>query len=289
MMNISIIGGGRLGTNLGFALVKKGFSIKAISCKSLFSAKESVNSVAQGIPLVSNVECASLGNLIFICVPDGEIEKVSKELSLSELNWGGKYVFHCSGLLTSDTLSSLKEKNAYVASFHPIQSFSQKKPVENKFKGIYFGLEGDKEALNLAKKIVEKLEAKSLIISKENKALYHTACTIASNFFVVLLDIATELLKETDISKELAFNSLLPLVKGTMENIEKYGIKKALTGPLVRGDLETIHAHIKALKEKGKTDLLEIYKHLSLFALNSFTIKTKLEILTRLRDLLLHK
>jgi len=271
MMDISIIGGGRLGTNLGFALTKRGFLIKAISCKSLSSAKESVNFVGQGIPLANNVECASLGNLIFICVPDREIEKVSKELSSSELTWKGRYVFHCSGLLTSDALSSLKEKNAYVASFHPIQSFSQKKPIEDKFKGIYLGLEGDKEALDLAKKIVEKLEAKYLIISKENKALYHTACTVASNFFVVLLDIATELLKEAGISQELAFNSLFPLVKGTMENIEKYGIKKALTGPLVRGDLDTIHAHIKALKDKPEE--LKIYHQFSLKILKSSKVK----------------
>ena len=271
MMDISIIGGGKLGTNLGFALVKKGFSIKGVSCRSLSSAEESVNFIGQGVPIASNVECASLGNLIFICVPDREIEKLGNELSSGGLNWKGKYVFHCSGLLTSDALSSLKEKNAYVASFHPIQSFSQKKPVENKFKGIYFGLEGDEEALNLAKKIVEKLEAKYLRISKENKALYHTACTIASNFFVVLLDIATELLKETDISKELAFNSLFPLVKGTMENIEKFGIKEALTGPLIRGDLETIHAHIKALEDKPEE--LKIYHQFSLKILKSFKIK----------------
>ncbi|MCP2606644.1 DUF2520 domain-containing protein, partial [Candidatus Aminicenantes bacterium AC-708-I09] len=147
---------------------------------------------------------------------------------------------------------------AFVASFHPIQSFSQKRPIEDKFKGIYFGLEGDKEALNLAKRIVEKLEAKYLIISKENKALYHTACVITSNFLLVLLDIATGLLEEAGVPKDLTFNSLLPLVKGTLENTEKYGIKKSLTGPLVRGDSETIHAHIEALKDKNKTELLEI-------------------------------
>lgn len=268
-------------------MVKKSFSIKAISCKNFSSAKESINYIGQGTPFTNNVECASFGNLIFICVPDREIEKVSKELSSSKLNWKGKYVFHCSGLLTSDLLIPLKKKGAFTASFHPIQSFAQKKPDENKFKGIYFGIEGEGEAIILAKEIIQHLEGKYLILSKENKPFYHLACTIASNFLIAILNLAMELMKEINLSEELTFQSLQPLIQGTIENADKLGVKSALTGPVVRGDIDTIKSHLKALKKNPNE--LRIYQELSLYALNITQSKLNSTIVNSLKYLLSHK
>ncbi|MFQ6082896.1 MAG: Rossmann-like and DUF2520 domain-containing protein [Candidatus Aminicenantia bacterium] len=287
MISISILGAGKLGTHLGFALLKKGYPIKAISCKTSQSARESAELIGQGQIFTDNSQAAREGELIIICLPDGEISKVVKELSSSSLSWEGKYVFHCSGLLTSDLLTPLKKKGALTASFHPIQSFAQKKPDEKKFKGIYFGIEGEKEALTLAKKIIRHLEGKYLILSKKNKPVYHLACTIASNLLIGILNLAMELMKEINFSGELAFQSLLPLIQETIENADKLGVKSALTGPLVRGDINTIKSHLEALKKKPNE--LRIYRELSLYALNITQSELNSTSVKSLKNLLSHK
>ena len=246
MMDIAIIGAGRLGTSLGYALRKKGYTIKAISCKNLPSARESLKIIGEGRALTDNREAASKGELIFICVPDEKIEMVAKELSRSDLEWSKKHVFHCSGLLPSRILSSLRKKKAWTASFHPVQSFPSKRANESQFKDIYFGLEGCAESLSLGKKIVRQLGGQVLILEASEKPLYHAACSIASNFFVVLLDIATSLLSQMGLEKK-SIQILFPLVKGTLHNVKKFSIGSSLTGPLVRGNHHSIEKHIQAL------------------------------------------
>ena len=245
-MDIAIIGAGRLGTSLGYALRKKGYTIKALSCKSLASARESRKIIEEGKALAVNREAAKKGEIVFICVPDEKIEKVAKELSCSDIDWLKRHVFHCSGLLPSEILSPLRKKGAWTASFHPVQSFPSKKVSESQFKGIYFGLEGCAQSLSLGKKIVRQLGGQALILEASEKPLFHAACSIASNFFVALLDIATSLLSQMGLKKE-SLQILFPLVKGTLHNVKEFNIESSLTGPLVRGDRRSIEKHIQAL------------------------------------------
>jgi len=248
MTNISIIGAGRLGTSLGNALSKKGYRIKALSCKRFSSARESRKIIGEGRIFSDNIQAARIGELIFLCLPDEKISEVTKELSSTEINWSKKYVFHCSGLLPSQILKPLKDKGALTASFHPIQSFSQKTTAPKQFENIYFGLEGNSKALALSQKIVQQLGGHPLILRVKDKALYHTACNTASNFFVVLLDMAVQLLKQTGLQERKAFQILYPLVKGTLHNVKKFDIKASLTGPVIRGDQKSIKEHLETLK-----------------------------------------
>ena len=248
MTDISIIGAGRLGTSLGNALAKKGYRIKALSCKTLSSAKESRQIIGAGRALTDNVQAARIGELVFLCLPDEEIAKVTRDLSGSEVNWSKKFIFHCSGLLPSEVLKPLKAKGALTASIHPVQSFSQKTTAPVQFKNIYFGLEGCSEALAISQKIVQQLGGHPLILQAKDKALYHAACSIASNFFVVLLDMAVHLLMQTGLHEGQAFQILFPLVKGTLHNVKKFNIRASLTGPVVRGDQKSIQKHLEALR-----------------------------------------
>lgn len=247
MINISIIGAGRVGACLGYALRKKGYRIKAFSCKTLSSARESRKIISEGKPLTDNREVASKGEIVFLCVPDEEIERTAKELARTDIDWSKKAVFHCSGLLPSQILSPLKRKGALTASFHPVQSFPAKRAEAKQFKGIYFGLEGCPEALSLAKTIVGKLGGRALILQPSEKPLYHAACSMASNFLVVLLDQATSLLAHVGFEEE-SLKILFPLVKGTLHNVKKFNIGSSLTGPLVRGDSKSLGIHLESLR-----------------------------------------
>ncbi|MFB0564653.1 MAG: Rossmann-like and DUF2520 domain-containing protein [Candidatus Aminicenantaceae bacterium] len=248
MIDTAIIGAGRLGTSLGYALSKKGYRIKAVSCKRLSSARQSLQIIGEGKAFTDNTQAAKEGELLFLCLPDSEIAKAAEELAVSTLPWRKKTVFHCSGLLPAGVLKPLKTKGALTASLHPVQSFSQKKGDLKQFEGIYFSLEGDKGALDLAQKIVDHFGGTSIFIKGKDKPLYHLACSIASNFSVVLLNVAVSLLKDIGLEEDKALKVIMPLIKRTQQNIEEVGIKSALTGPIIRGDEKPLEEHLKALK-----------------------------------------
>ena len=210
MKDISIIGSGRLGTSLAYALSKKGYRIKALSCRTESSAEESRQIIGEGTASTDNIYTASVGQLVIMCLPDDKIIPVTGKLARSDVNFSKKFVFHCSGLFPSELLQPLRAKGASTASFHPIQSFSNKRTAPEQFEGIYIGLEGCSEALSLSQKVVKGLRGHSLILQAKDKPLYHAACSTASNFLVVLLDMAVSLLKNMNIQEEKAFEILLP-------------------------------------------------------------------------------
>lgn len=289
MIDISIIGAGKLGTCLGYALSKNGYKIKALSCKSTSSAKESRKIIGKGKALINNVETAREGELVIVCVPDEKIEKVARGLAMSDIEWSKKFVFHCSGLLAAAALKPLQRKGALTASFHPIQSFSRKIANTKQFEGIYFGLEGCPEALSLAKKIVLKLGGHYIILQAQDKPAYHAACSIASNLFVALLDIAVSLLEKIGFKEEKATTILLPLVQGTLHNVKKFNIWPSLTGPAIRGDHQSIKKHLESLRNFPL--YYEIYSKLTIQALEIARKEKKLspQKIKALRNLLEEK
>lgn len=257
MSDIIIIGAGKLGTCLGYALSRKGHRIAVISDKNLSSAQESRQIIGQGRFTDDNRAAALNGHWIILAVPDDAIETVAEELADSDIEWQDRLVFHCSGLLSTESLKPLKLRGAWVASLHPVQSFPQKKPDPHAFEGIYFGLEGKGEALNLVKEITQQLGGKYVILEARNKPLYHTACSMASNSLATLLDTATELLAKAGLDDSTAHSVLFPLVQGTLQNVKKFDAGTALTGPVVRGDVESIAKHLEALG--GLPDIRSLY------------------------------
>jgi predicted short-subunit dehydrogenase-like oxidoreductase (DUF2520 family) len=209
---------------------------------------------------------ASEGETILITVPDREIQRVVQELSKSPVAWPQKTVLHCSGLLPSAVLLPLKKEGAAIGSLHPAQSVCRKRPLPGQFRNVYFGLEGERRSLVVARKIVKALEGHPLILRPEDKPLYHAACGIASNYFVVVLETAVSLLRGMGLSEELAGRVLFPLVEGTLRNAKEFGVEASLTGPIVRGDIGTLRAHLKALRDRPS--VRRIYFALGLRALD---------------------
>jgi predicted short-subunit dehydrogenase-like oxidoreductase (DUF2520 family) len=249
MNTFSIIGSGRLGTSLALALSKKEWTIRSLADKSQAAAKESRKIVGAGKASADWLGAAADASVLFLCIPDEEIEKTAARLARGLVNWRGKVVFHTSGILSSKILEPLRRRGASVASFHPIQSFSSKRTPANRFKNIYYGVEGDSQALSLAKKIARRLGGRTLLIKPQDKPLYHAACSMASNLFVPLLDLSCELLRAAGIKGGQAGLVLFPLVEGTLQNVKHLDVKTALTGPIARGDEQTVKRHIRALRK----------------------------------------
>jgi len=247
MKDIVIIGAGRLGASLGRALAEAGIPVKAVADLKLESARRTGRLFPGCRATNDNLEAARLGQAFFLCVPDSALGPVAVELSGSGLDWGGKIIIHCSGLLDSGVLAPLRRRDALTASSHPARSFPDK-PVRRAFRGVSVAIEGQARAATWVRTVFLRLGAKPLALRAEQKPLYHTACALASNDLVVLLDMALELLRAAGFSEKRAWELIEPLVQGTLHNVNKLGTAAALTGPLVRGDAETVARHLDVLK-----------------------------------------
>ncbi len=267
MAEIAIIGAGRLGTALGRALAKRGHTITALTCGSGASARESGRIISQGRIFSKNRDAALRGQVIFLCLPDQEIPKVVQELAGERIDWTGKFVFHTSGLLPAKVLRPLEAKGALTGSFHPAQSFARKETSPAHFRGVYFGLEGNRKALALARKIVRQLGGHALALRPKEKPYYHAAGTMTSNYQAILLEIAAGLLKQAGIGQKAAEKLLFPLAQGTLRNVKKFDIQDSLTGPVIRGDSATIKAHLNVLRRFPR--YREAYRKLGLVALQT--------------------
>ncbi|HVN70886.1 MAG TPA: D-glycero-beta-D-manno-heptose 1-phosphate adenylyltransferase [Desulfomonilia bacterium] len=181
--------------------------------------------------------------VVFIAVPDGHIRRIAERIqSLWGQSCRGIVFFHFSGLLTSDELAALSHEGAATGSLHPLQSITDADRARQILKGSIFTFEGSQEAIEAARDIVGTIGAFMLSISREHKVLYHASAVVASNYLVTLLSQASEIM--ASIGMDL--KHLMPLIKGTLSNIEEHG-SKALTGPIARGDWETVQAHVNAL------------------------------------------
>lgn len=247
MTGVAIIGAGRLGTSLGRALAKKGYPILWIADRKPAAARESRRIIGQG-RATSDIVRAGEAGIIVLSVPDEEIERAARRLARTSGVWHGKIVLHTSGILSADALAALRSKGASCASFHPVQSFPRKDLPPVHFKDIVIALEGDEAALRAARRMVRSLGARALLLQARDKIFFHAACSMASNLFVPLFEMARTLLRRIGIKDAGAVRILLPLVEGTLRSVKHFDGADALTGPISRGDVETVKKHLEALK-----------------------------------------
>ncbi|MDR9416529.1 MAG: DUF2520 domain-containing protein [Gracilimonas sp.] len=260
---ISIIGPGRVGKAL-----MRVFSQKKYQVLSVFHHKPISESIVSLYPdthfeMELPADEEEIGEITFITTSDNVIPEVAKELAEKMESLVGKYVVHCSGTFGSDVLKPLKSKGAKVACFHPMKAVT---PQTEDFKEIWFDLEGDEVVVSVLEHIADELGGHALRVNAKDKKLLHLSATIASNYLVVLADLAASVSDSGNINKSKILEVLLSLMENTTANISDIGIEEALTGPIARGDLATIESHIKTLQKFP--DILEIYKILGRKALN---------------------
>jgi predicted short-subunit dehydrogenase-like oxidoreductase (DUF2520 family) len=152
---------------------------------------------------------------------------------------------------------------AAVGVFHPLQTFAAVPQAIANLPGSTFAIEAEEPLLTTLKAMAEALKCRWVVLKAEDKAVYHAAAVIASNYLVTLVKLADDLWQTFGIPREQATQALLPLLKGTLANIESVGIPQALTGPIARGDVATVKKHISAL-QKEAPDALSTYCELGL-------------------------
>lgn len=247
----SVIGCGRVGICLSAFLFKEEYEPAGFFSRSRTSARAARAAAGCGTVFDTAADCARAGDIVFITTPDGVIETVCNDLAQQNALGAQTLVFHLSGAHSSEILARAKQAGAIVGSIHPLQSFAPYEPGQaSPFEGINISVEGDPDAVAQGKNIAAALGALAFAIPTESKTLYHASAVVASNYLVTLVRFALTLLMETGLREDVAFEILSPLIQGTLSNIGSRGCTRALTGPVARGDHETVSRHLADIEEK---------------------------------------
>jgi predicted short-subunit dehydrogenase-like oxidoreductase (DUF2520 family) len=271
---VSVIGAGRMGTTLGRALHRLGYSVELVVTRHASTSRRAaklVNGEATTMDQLSRLDASRerlfASNFLLISTPDDALAAVADQLStLFQAQKGtnnGKVrrriALHTSGALSSDVLAPLRVAGFAVASLHPLISIADLKSDQKIFRGTYFCIEGDREAARVARAIVRELGGNSFTVAPKSKALYHAAAVMSSGHVTALFDLAVEMLKRCGLPERRARQVLLPLLKSASDNLQSKGSAQALTGPFARGDAKTAEKHLAALESAGMDAALAAY------------------------------
>ncbi len=263
MKSVSIIGAGAVGHSLAFALRDGGCIPEAIYSKSIVSASTLARSV--GTKSFGAVSVARLtSKIVIISVPDAEIGGIAALIAGNAGSLKGMIFLHTSGALTSDELLPLRRKGGSVGSMHPLQTFSKRRS-RTEFANVYCAIEGDALAVKAARAVARIIGARHFTIRKKDKIIYHIAAVFASNYLVTLLSVSERLGRTISIPENNFRKIIAALVNQTVENVLHTSPADALTGPIKRGDGNTVSKHIRKLEStKDLKHLLPLYAALGM-------------------------
>lgn len=258
-MKFGIIGAGIVGTALAVRLEEAGHECIGVHTRSRLSYERFSSYLT--IDHLRLEELVPAADILFLTTQDGMIRTVAEDLNTKDLIKPGQVWIHCSGSLPSDILRVKESSPIQCLSLHPLQAFASVEKALTILSGTHFGIEGDNP--ELGERIVKDLGGIPHPILAAQKSLYHAGAVVASNYLVVLTSLAVELFAEAGIQAEEALASLLPLMRGTLFNLEQVGLPQALTGPIARGDAQVVKGHLDHMP----SNLMEIYQILGLKAL----------------------
>jgi predicted short-subunit dehydrogenase-like oxidoreductase (DUF2520 family) len=260
---VAVIGAGRLGGAFGRLLARAGYPILAVTARTRRSAAAAARFVGAGRPTTDPAAAVAGARIVLIATPDRTIRAVCERIARGGGLHPGALVVHASGAQSRDLLDAARAAGALRAVLHPLQSIPSREQGVANLPGSFFRVEADRGARRRAVALLRALGGVELALPRwrgapDDTALYHAGAVAASNYLVTLLDFAVRHLQALGADRQQALQALLPLVRGTVANLERLGLPQALTGPIARGDVPTVAAHVGALQRRAP-DLLELY------------------------------
>jgi predicted short-subunit dehydrogenase-like oxidoreductase (DUF2520 family) len=198
---------------------------------------------------IPGVEALTYENLpakisrVLIAVPDDAITEVAGRLTQAN----PQVAIHTSGNLGGEVLYPLSAQGTACGAMHPLQTLTGSPEDVSALRGAAFAISGEQDAIAWARSIVHAIGGEALQISPECRAFYHAAAVMASNYVIALVDTSEFLFGEAGVASDAARRILSPLLRKAVENTLTRGPVAALTGPIARGDLHTVAAHLQAL------------------------------------------
>jgi predicted short-subunit dehydrogenase-like oxidoreductase (DUF2520 family) len=247
MKTLTIIGAGKVGKVLGRQFVQHGvFRLSQVVNRSLDSAQQAVQFIGAGEAVAQAMQLQRT-DLYLLAVSDDQISAVCAQLAAFGVLDQASVVCHCSGAKVSSELAAASAAGAAVASLHPVRSFADIAQVSADFAGTICSLEGDTAALALLQPALQAIGARTVQIQAEAKLVYHAGSVFASNYLVSLIDTALRAYEAAGVPAELAQAMAEPLARQSLDNAFRLGTATALTGPIARGDTDTVNRQAQAV------------------------------------------
>lgn len=261
MKTLNLIGAGKLGKVLGRLFYEhQVLHIQQIFCRHQEHAQHAAAFIGDAqAQALSDWSLLRAADIYCLAVPDDAIVAVAERLAQTGLIQPDSIIFHCSGSKSSDILQALTVYGASVASVHPVKSFANPEKLIFEFVGTLCSIEGDAYAITQLSTLFERIGARMLPIASNQKMMYHAASVFASNYLVSLIEQAIQTYQHAGISKEVAYELAQPLATATLHNVFELGTKAALTGPIQRGDMQTVQAQL-ALLQNTDAQLAQMYQ-----------------------------
>ncbi len=257
---VTVIGAGAVGKSLVKALRNQGFS----DCRLVGRGSSPDRRFAHQLRIEYYSDLSKIiqnNGIILITVQDLQIHTVIEELTGFALPWKRLTVFHTSGVLGPEPLRPLARRGAAIAAWHPYQTFPKKSSAVP-LPGVTFGITGNPPGEAAAVKLTRILGGQPIRIPARKRVLYHASAVFACGFVAANLQVAIKLLQECGLSEQPARQAALVIARQTAANVETLGADRAVTGPAVRADRETMRKHVQEIK-KFDPQLAAVYREFS--------------------------
>lgn len=278
-VTVALIGAGSLAHALGPALKSAGYKIEAVAHRNNPASRKRAAAMAKRLKTkaVSLDQITPASQIIWLCHTDDALAETARLLS-QKPGWKNKIVLHSSGALTSDVLAPLRQAGAHAASLHPMMTFVL--GTTPRLADVPFAVEGDRRAVLAARQISRAFKAEVFEIKKEAKVLYHAFGSFSSPMVVATLVTAERVGKAAGLTGKQMRAIMRPILLQTVGNYLQGGPSAAFSGPIKRGDLDTVRRHLENLKHvPGAT---EVYRALVKSALMDLPSAHKEELLSLL-------
>jgi len=253
---VGIVGPGRAGLGLAVALTRAGHDVRLHGRRGKPVPPPLRLSWGGPPPWLDTV------TVLVLAVRDDSIEPTATAIASTGAVTAHHVVLHLSGLLDTAPLEALRASGAALGVLHPLQAIAQPDAAPVRLRGALAALSGDERAVRAAAELAESIGLRPVRVAGDAKARYHAAAAIASNYLVVLAAVAERLMEDAGLATGDARAGITALMEGTLANVAADG-PAALTGPIVRGDVATVRAHLTVLP----ADLRALYCALGQVAL----------------------
>lgn len=240
---VGVIGTGRVGSVLGAALNRADHSVVAASRGSEGSRRRAQDWLP-GVPLLEPATVISRADLALLAVPDDVLPAIADEFAESGAVSSGQLIAHTSGRYGTSVLDPCTRAGALPLALHPIMTFAGRPDDAARLAGCFFGVTAPEPLRPIAEALVVEIGGEPAWVPEDNRSLYHAALASGANHLVTLVAESVALLGEAGVAEP--GRAIGPLLGAALDNALRFG-SGALTGPVARGDADTVAAHLSEL------------------------------------------